>query len=88
MVIRIIVQAVKWNFRIQILSGEIMTIYPKNNNKYPNSNYIPPASKNDNKSCLTWLERLELTKAMMGRGIDYETAELILNDFQKRMDRF
>ena len=37
---------------------------------------------------LTWLERLELEKAMMGRGVDYETAEQILIDFQKRMDRF
>lgn len=36
----------------------------------------------------SWLERLELEKAMMGRGVDYETAEQILTDFQKRMDRF
>lgn len=67
---------------------KIMTIYPKDSNKYPNSNYIPPSSRNDNRQCLTWLERLELTKAMMGRGVSYEIAELILDDFQKRMDRF
>ena len=42
----------------------------------------------ENKQYLTWLERLELEKAMIGRGIDYETAEQILIDFQKRMDRF
>ena len=42
----------------------------------------------EEKQSLTWLERLELEKAMMGRGIDYETAEQILSDFQKRMDRF
>ena len=31
---------------------------------------------------------LELTKAMMGRGVDYETAEQIIVDFHKRMERF
>ena len=50
--------------------------------------YMPEQNNESNKSCLNWLERLELTKAIMGRGIDYETAELILNDFQKRMNRF
>ena len=40
------------------------------------------------KQRLTWLERLELIKAMMGRDVDYKTAEQILVDFQKRMDRF
>lgn len=50
--------------------------------------YMPEQSNKNNKQCLTWLERLELEKAMMGRGVDYEIAELILDDFQKRMDRF
>ena len=50
--------------------------------------YMLEQNNESNKSCLNWLERLELTKAIMGRGIDYETAELILNDFQKRMNRF
>jgi hypothetical protein len=64
-----------------------MTIYTNDSGRKPNPNYVPPAS-NNNKPCLTWLERLELEKAMMGRGVDYETAELILDDFQKRMNRF
>lgn len=63
-----------------------MTIYTNDSSRKPNPDYIPPAS--NNKPCLTWLERLELEKAMMGRGVDYETAELILDDFQKRMNRF
>ena len=50
--------------------------------------YMPEQNNENNKSYLNWLERLELTKAIMGRGIDYETAELILNDFQKRIDRY
>ena len=50
--------------------------------------YMPETLKENNKQHLTWLERLELEKAMMGRGVDYETAEQILIDFQKRMDRF
>lgn len=29
-------------------------------------------------------ERNELIKSMMGRGVDYETAELILQDFYAR----
>ncbi|MGN0246508.1 MAG: hypothetical protein ACI4DK_11180 [Lachnospiraceae bacterium] len=39
-------------------------------------------------SCLSWIERLELTKAMMGRGVSPEIADQILIDFQKRMERF
>lgn len=65
-----------------------MTIYTNDSDRKPNPNYVPPASNNNNQQCLTWLERLELEKAMMGHGVDYETAELILDDFQKRMNRF
>ena len=50
--------------------------------------YDAQPEKKNNKQYLTWLERLELEKAMMGRGVDYETAEQIIIDFQKRMDRF
>lgn len=31
---------------------------------------------------------LELTKAMMSRGVEYEVAEQIIVDFHKRMERF
>ena len=31
------------------------------------------------------LERNELEKAMLGRGVDYETAQLILTDFDARV---
>ena len=34
------------------------------------------------------VERLEMQKAMIGRGISYETSELILQDFDCRMNRF
>lgn len=69
--------------------GDIMGYsYVTNKTKDINTKYIPQASVKNNKPCLTWLERLELQKAMMGRGIDYETTEQILIDFQKRMDRF
>ncbi|MBP3677543.1 MAG: hypothetical protein J6I97_04270 [Agathobacter sp.] len=32
------------------------------------------------------LERNELEKAMLGRGVDYETIQLILEDFDKRIE--
>ena len=35
--------------------------------------------------CLNPLERCELEKAMLGRGVDYNTAQLIINDFDARM---
>lgn len=34
------------------------------------------------------IELIEIQKAMIGRGVDYETSELILNDFMLRMKRF
>lgn len=37
-----------------------------------------------NNVILNPLERNELIKAMMGRGIDYETAEAVLRDFDVR----
>lgn len=40
------------------------------------------------KQALTYLEMLELEKVIIGRDVDYETAEQILSDFQKIMDRF
>lgn len=36
--------------------------------------------------CLNPLERNELVKAMLGRGVDYETIELILRDFDDRIE--
>ena len=36
--------------------------------------------------CLNSLERNELEKAMLGRGVDYETIQLILRDFDKRIE--
>lgn len=35
--------------------------------------------------CLNPLERNELEKAMLGRGVDYETIQLILRDFDVRI---
>ena len=35
--------------------------------------------------CINPLERNELEKAMLGRGIDYETIQLILKDFDARI---
>ena len=35
--------------------------------------------------CLNHLERNELEKAMLGRGVDYETIQLILKDFDARI---
>lgn len=35
--------------------------------------------------CLNPLERCELEKAMLGRGVDYDTAQLIIKDFDARM---
>ena len=35
--------------------------------------------------CLNPLERLELEKAMLGRGVNYETIQLILSDFDIRI---
>ena len=32
------------------------------------------------------LDRNELVKAMLGRGVDYETIQLILNDFDLRVE--
>lgn len=37
------------------------------------------------KKCLNPLERNELEKAMLGRGVDYETIQLILSDFDIRI---
>mgnify|MGYP003301434692 CR=1 FL=1 len=37
-------------------------------------------------SILNPLERNELEKAMVGRGIDYETIQLILRDFDIRIE--
>ena len=34
------------------------------------------------------IANLELTKAMMGRGVDYNVANQIISDFHKRMERF
>ena len=36
--------------------------------------------------CLNPLERNELEKAMLGRGVDYETIQLILRDFDIRVE--
>ena len=36
--------------------------------------------------CLNPLERNELEKAMLGRGVDYETIQLILRDFDYRVE--
>lgn len=35
--------------------------------------------------CLNPLERNELEKAMLGRGVDYEIIQLILRDFDIRI---
>ena len=37
---------------------------------------------------LNWHERLELTKAMMCRGIGEDMAEQIISDFEKRLSGF
>ena len=34
---------------------------------------------------LTCVEELELTKAIMGRGVDYKTTQQIVSDFKERM---
>ena len=60
-----------------------MTIYTKESGKKPNPDYAPPASKL--KIEFDPLEILELEKAMLGRGIDYETAQLVLSDFYNRV---
>lgn len=44
-------------------------------------------SDNGTNICLTPLERNELEKAMFGRGLNYETIQLILNDFGARINR-
>ena len=36
--------------------------------------------------CLNPFERNELEKAMFGRGVDYETIQLILRDFDARIE--
>lgn len=36
--------------------------------------------------CLNPFERNELEKAMFGRGVDYETIQMILNDFNIRIE--
>ena len=36
--------------------------------------------------CLNPLERNELEKAMLGRGVDYETIQLVLGDFDIRVE--
>lgn len=36
--------------------------------------------------CLNPLERNELEKAMLGRGVDYETIQLIIRDFDIRVE--
>lgn len=61
-----------------------MTHYTDSNNKKLNQNYVPPASVK--KRGLDPLEQLELEKAMMGRGIDYQTVQQILLDFNARLD--
>lgn len=56
-----------------------MTIYTKDSGKKPDPNFVPPASKP--KTVFSTLELLELEKAMLGRGVDYGTIQLILSDF-------
>lgn len=60
-----------------------MTIYTNDSGKKVNQNYVPPASK---VKCFNPLERNELEKAMLGRGVDYETIQLILRDFDIRIE--
>lgn len=60
-----------------------MTIYTKDSGKKPDPNFVPPASKP--KTGFNPLELLELEKAMLGRGVDYETIQLILSDFDIRI---
>lgn len=51
-------------------------------------NAIGINTQRSNKLCrvmrLNWYERLELTKAMMCRGISENAAEQIISDFEKR----
>lgn len=35
--------------------------------------------------CLNPLERCELEKSMLGRGVDYNTVQLIIQDFDARI---
>ena len=60
-----------------------MTIYTNDSGKKVNPNYVPPTST---VKCLNPLERNELEKAMLGRGVDYETIQLILKDFDIRIE--
>lgn len=61
-----------------------MTRYTESNNEKVNPNYVPQASVK--KRGLDPLEQLELEKAMMGRGVDYQTVQQILLDFNARLD--
>lgn len=79
-----------------------MTIYTKKpvcgyQPTYGSSKPPPPPTSGSNavkpqeaviltRRCLKPLERNELEKAMLGRGVDYETVQLILRDFDSRVE--
>ena len=61
--------------------------------KKVNPDFVPPSNKVQVKPLsrpsnkpLSPFERNELEKAMLGRGVEYETIQLILSDFDARIE--